>query len=215
MHGGILSGPEILAAMNKGEISITPFDEDSLKRVNPASFDLTLGSKIAVYADVVNPDFSVPSSTNVSDADAIPGCMVSPKTGWNCALDSAKKNQVVEYEMDARGFLLRPGIGYLMHTVEKVHTEKYVPIVDGKSSIGRLFAFIHVTAGYGDPGFDGQYTLEVVVVHPLIVYPGMRFCQMRFHTMVGELKSYKNTGNYQGALAEGPIPSQSYKMFAK
>lgn len=214
MSGGILSGLELQRAIKSGDITITPFDDSHLGRVNPASYDLTLGPKVAVYKDVVNADFSIPSSLDVNSG-SVPGCLVSPKTGFHCAIDASKKNEVVEYEMDSRGFLLRPGVGYLMHTAERVHTEKYVPIIDGKSSIGRLFAFIHVTAGYGDPGFDGQYTLEVVVVHPLVVYPGMRCCQMRFHTIVGDVKSYKETGSYKGDLAEGPIPSQSYRMFQK
>ena len=114
---------------------------------------------------------------------------------------------------DDTGFILMPGVGYLMHTHEKIHTDKYVPILDGKSSIGRLFCFVHVTAGYGDPGFDGQYTLEVAVLQPLIVYPGMRFCQIRFHTLVGDVDSYQKNGSYKGELAEGPIPSRSWKMF--
>lgn len=214
MSGGILSGQELHRAIKSGDIQISPFDDSHLGRVNPASYDLTLGPKVAVYEDVVRADFSCPSSHNLGDA-AVPGCLVTPKTGFHCTMDASKKNKVVEYEMDSRGFMLRPGVGYLMHTAERVRTDKYVPIIDGKSSIGRLFAFIHVTAGYGDPGFDGQYTLEVVVVHPLIVYPGMRFCQMRFHTIVGEVQSYQETGNYKGDLAEGPIPSQSYRMFEK
>lgn len=204
--GGILSGRTILERTEAGDINISPFDRKHVNfgdRLNPASYDLTLGAKLAVYRDVVYADFS----------GDVPGQMVYPRTGRNCFLDAAKKNEVVEYEMDERGFLLRPGVGYLAHTVERIHTDKFVPIIDGKSSIGRLFAFVHVTAGYGDPGFDGQYTLEVAVLHPLRVYPGMRFCQIRFHTVVGRVDSYQKKGSYRGKLAEGPIPSQSYRMF--
>lgn len=208
MEQGILTGSAIESAVKSGDIRIEPFDA---ARVNPASYDLTLGPKVAVYRDVVIPDFPAPNH------NFVPGCNVSPRGShcYNAYIDAARKNEVAEYDMDERGFLLKPGIGYLMHTAERIFTERYVPIIDGKSSIGRLFAYCHVTAGYGDPGFDGQYTLEVVVVHPLRVYPGMRFCQMRFHTYVGEARSYQQTGSYKGALAEGPIPSQSYRMFEK
>lgn len=81
---------------------------------------------------------------------------------------------------------LEPRKLYLLHTAERVSTKAFVPVLDGKSSIGRLGICIHLTAGYGDPGFDGQYTLEVTCVIPVRIYAGMRFCQMRFHTMVGE-----------------------------
>lgn len=204
MEQGILAGETIKEMVERGRIKITPYDPG---RVNPASYDLTLGSRVAVYGDVTHADFSCPGKSPA------PGCLVAPRGGVGRHLDAAQKNHVIEYEMDERGLILMPSVGYLMHTSERVLTESFVPIIDGKSSIGRLFAYCHVTAGYGDPGFDGQYTLEVVVVHPLRVYPGMRFCQMRFHTMVGEAVSYQTTGSYRGELARGPIPSQSYKMF--
>jgi len=201
-----------------GDITITPFDPENIEyesRINPASYDLTLGNEVAVYTATNSVDFRAVRS------DGIPGTRIHPKNrfdpfyarqGENC-LDAAKQNEVARYTMDKHGFVLMPGVGYLMHTAERIHTDKYVPIIDGKSSIGRLFCFVHVTAGYGDPGFDGQYTLEVVVMQPLVVYPGMRFCQMRFHTIVGKVDSYQKKGHYKGELAEGPIPSQSYKMF--
>ena len=220
--GGILSGINIREAVKAGDIDITGFEE---KRLNPASYDLLLGRHVAVYRALVQA-----GSADDWDCDAMredgswgipgerlrpryaPGERIAAHAGVNC-LDSAKENRVARYEMDDRGLLLLPGIGYLMHTEERIRTNKYVPIVDGKSSIGRLFCFVHVTAGYGDPGFDGQYTLEVAVLHPLVVYPGMRFCQMRFHTLVGDVQSYQDKGNYKGELAKGPIPSQSWKMF--
>jgi len=208
IHGGILSGTSILNAIMGGDINISPFDPEKLEfesRVNPASYDLTLGNQVAVYKATTVDDFS-PAGEKM-----LFGAKIRPRTeGY---LDVSKPNDVTRFTMGNQGMILMPGVGYLMHTAERIHTDKYVPIIDGKSSIGRLFCFIHVTAGYGDPGFDGQYTLEVVVMQPLRVYPGMRFCQMRFHTLVGKVDSYKKKGNYQGELAEGPVPSRSWKMF--
>ncbi len=231
--GGILSGRQILDSIRTGDIRISPFDWDNpshVSRVNPASYDLTLGSEVAVYTETTYPDFSCTRFYSNMEAGkeitGIPGERIRPRyidedtrtpsqsfmTRRGC-LDSAKENEVARYTMEKTGFVLMPGIGYLMHTAERISTDKYVPILDGKSSIGRLFCFVHVTAGYGDPGFDGQYTLEVAVLQPLIVYPGMKFCQIRFHTIIGEVNSYKEKGNYNGVLAEGPVPSRSWKMF--
>jgi dCTP deaminase len=227
-NGGILSGLEIKKALESGDIKISPYDpnkKEHLSRFNPASYDLTLGRHVAVYKSVVQS-----SSHDDWECDSLredgtfgvpgerlrpfysPGERIEVKSPLNC-LDAAKENKISKYEMDDRGLVLLPGIGYLMHTEEVISTDKYVPILDGKSSIGRLFCAIHITAGLGDAGFEGQYTLEVVVTHPLVVYPGMRFCQIRFFTMVGDHESYAEKGNYKGALAEGPIPSQSWKMF--
>jgi dCTP deaminase len=127
-------------------------------------------------------------------------------------LDAKEDNPTELRELPEEGFVLLPGIGYLLHTEERVRTDRYVPIIDGKSSIGRLFVTVHVTAGFGDPGFDGQYTLETTVTHPVKVYPGMRITQMRFHTIAGEVGLYE--GNYTGEGAKGPVASRSFKQFA-
>lgn len=232
-HGGILSGLSIEKAVEAGDIVIDPWNPTKLKkddRINPASYDLTLGEEVAVYSDVVcefginkNNDNTIDGrglytkinghSMNAGDYEkALFNGFLDTK---KFELDSASKNKIFKYKMDPNGFLLKPGIGYLMHTAERVKTDKYVPIVDGKSSIGRLFIAIHVTAGYGDPGYDGQYTLEVITTHPVVIYPGMNFCQMRFHTLVGEFDSYKKKGKYKGKLATGPVPSHSWKSFQK
>lgn len=202
MAYGILSGLEIIKEVKRGSIIIDPFSEDA---VNGVSIDLRLGSRAAVFRNIVHVDMD----------GKVQGERFFAKTGKTAVLDSAKKNPVTFFDMRKEGFMLRPGLSYLMHTVERIKTDRYVPIIDGKSSIGRLFVTAHITAGFGDPGFDGQYTLEVVATHPIIIYPGMRFCQMRFHTIVGDLESYSKKGNYKGDLASGPVPSQSWKMFQK
>ncbi len=124
--------------------------------------------------------------------------------------------QSMEYGYDC-GVLLIPGVLYLMHTAERIGTKRFVSVIDGKSSIGRLGICVHLTAGYGDPGFFGQYTLEVTCVREVVVYPGMRFCQVRFETMhlgLEESEPPQYDGNYQHHTATGPVPSASWKQFA-
>lgn len=202
MNSGILSGNEIRGEVESGNISITPFDP---KYLNPASYDLTLGDEVALYERVTICDFN----------GDVPGerCLPRSFLGNNNYLDAKRDNKVVRYKFDDNGFLLKPGIAYLMHTNEVVGTDKYVPIIDGKSSVGRLFIQIHATAGLGDPGFVGQYTLEVIVTVPVRVYPGMRIGQVRFYSILGDVTSYKSVGNYKGDAAVGPIPSLLWKSF--
>jgi dCTP deaminase len=217
--GGILTGPEIRNAIYAGDIEIDPLVglEDG-QFINPASYDLTLGNKVAIYSRSVyavlgGEHRATEDQFSVDEKNRIEFCM-----GNNLypdptrELDSKRPQSALEFTMHPeRGWMLKPGIGYLMHTAERVTTKRYVPVLDGKSSIGRLFITVHVTAGYGDPGFDGQYTLEVVATHPVIVYPGMRFCQMRFHVMSGEPLIYR--GNYTGEYSMGPVTSRSWKQF--
>ncbi len=227
-QGGILTGPAIREAVENGDIVIQNYDP---KRVNdefiaadgtynPASYDLKLGPLVKVYRDVVaveQPSFIRPWSDEErvgymkEHGYPMDHFLVAKSNG---VLDSKKELPTWEFSMhEERGWLVKPGIGYLMHTAERVRTQKYVPIVDGKSSTGRLFVTAHVTAGYGDPGFDGQYTLEVVSTHRVILYPGMFFCQIRFHTKVGPHQSY--AGNYTGEASLGPVASRSWRQFTK
>lgn len=200
MDVSILSGQKILQEIEAGAIKVSPFEP---KNINPASLDLRLGEKFAVYDALTVMDYQQ-SLARLRGID------------YN-VLDAKQDNQIYSNKLDSLVTVdyrvLQPGILYLMHTVERISTDKYVPIIEGKSSIGRLGISIHLTAGYGDPGFDGQYTLEVTVVHPVKVYPGMRFCQIRFNTIEGEVTSYKNTGHYIGEAANGPVSSRSYLQF--
>lgn len=151
------------------------------EHVNPASVDLTLGDTIVGYRCKLDGGF----------------------------LDSRKENPT--YREDFREVILQPGWLYLMHTVERVRATRFVPILDGKSSLGRLGVSVHQTAGYGDPGFNGQYTMEVTCVLPVRLYAGMRVAQIRFHAVQGETETYK--GNYVGETARGPVASRSWRQF--
>lgn len=70
--------------------------------------------------------------------------------------------------------------------------------------------FVHVSAGFGDVGFDGFWTLEVLVIHPLVIYPLVEVCQIFYHTTLGELKSYQSS-KYQHN--EGIQPSLLFRDF--
>ena len=205
--GGVLSDQAIRAALDEGSIKIDPFEAEQL---NPVSYDLTLGGQVTVYKGWVETE----SYTQWSLDKPKDGRLLHAVQG---TFDVKKKPEFESFQMDPKeGWVIKPGIGYLMHTRERIWTEKFIPVIDGKSSIGRLFIQIHITAGFGDPGFDGQYTLEVVAQHPVRVYPGMRIAQIRFHTIAGELvKLYQQTGHYTGEHAVGAVPSQAWRQFPK
>lgn len=108
------------------------------------------------------------------------------------------------------GIVLQANQGYLMHTQETVWTDSTAIVVDGKSSLGRLFISVHETAGFIDPGFHGQVTLEVAPLYSIRVYAGMRFCQVRFHPIVGDVTLYR--GHYVGSTAKGAVPSMVHQQ---
>ena len=93
-------------------------------------------------------------------------------------LDVRKKNPSTPIIIPDEGIILQPGIVYLASTVEYTETLKHVPIIQGKSSLGRLGLAVHVTAGFGDVGFKGHWTLELLTVQPLKIYAGMKIAQL-------------------------------------
>ena len=85
-------------------------------------------------------------------------------------------------------------------------------MVEGRSSIGRLGLFIHITAGFGDVGFSGFWTLEMFCVKPIRVYPGVEICQVFYHTIEGDFDTY-SSNKYQNN--QGIQPSMLYKDFQR
>jgi len=112
-------------------------------------------------------------------------------------LDMRKDNPSRPLSIPAEGLLLTPGTLYLGRTVEYTETRNLVPMLEGRSSIGRLGLFVHVTAGFGDVGFKGFWTLEMHCIHPIRIYAGVPICQIFYHSVEGEVMEY-STGKYQG-----------------
>ncbi len=111
-------------------------------------------------------------------------------------------------------FILHPGEFVLGSTLERVAIpDDLVARLEGKSSLGRLGLLIHSTAGYIDPGWDGQITLELsnVARLPITIYPGMPIGQISFLTLTTPVdQPYR--GKYQGQ--SGPTASEYHKNFS-
>ena len=130
----------------------------------------------------------------------------------NSPLDMKVEHKTSKMIIPETGLLLNPGTLYLGRTLEYTKTKNFVPMLEGRSSIGRLGMFVHITAGFGDVGFEGYWTLEIFVVQPLKIYPNVEICQIYFHSIEGEHEEYKR-GKYQSN--KGIQPSYLYKDFLK
>ena len=89
----------------------------------------------------------------------------------------ARPNGIEFLKIPKEGLLLQPGTLYLGRTLEYTETHGMVPMLEGRSSVGRLGLFVHVTAGFGDIGFCGYWTLEMFAVQPVRIYAGVAICQ--------------------------------------
>jgi dCTP deaminase len=146
-----------------------------------------LGSEIAI--DPFNPEQLNPNSYNLRLHDEL---VVYDAP----VLDMRAENPVSRLRIPPEGLELEPDRLYLGRTLEYTATDGFVPMLEGRSSIGRLGLFVHITAGFGDVGFRGYWTLEIFCVQPIRVYPGVQICQIFYHTIEGDYDSYEG-GKYQ------------------
>ena len=152
----ILSDQDLRLRLARGELIVTPLDDPEVQ-IQPASIDLRLGDTFVSYR--------LPHIPCVDPHD--PGTV----------------DQYTETITIAPGdaFILQPGEFALGATLERVRIPAdLVARVEGRSSIGRLAIVVHATAGFIDPGFEGQITLELSNLGRVAVklYPGMRISQI-------------------------------------
>lgn len=111
-------------------------------------------------------------------------------------------DQEIEYEHFENDEVIIPPHSFLLAT-----TMEYVKLpdnltafVEGRSSIGRMGLFIQ-NAGWVDPGFEGQITLELYNANrlPIKLIKGWRICQLVFAQM-DQFAEHPYKGKYQGQL---------------
>jgi len=156
IHIMILSDKSIKEKIKTGEISISPFSEDSLQ---PASYDLHLDSNVMYFnidgnniIDVKKPVDELMIKTQISDS----------------------------------GFVIEPHQLVLANVIEITGVDsKHVGRLEGKSSLARIGLIIHATAGFLDPGNKLRLTLEMVNLSPLPIriYVGMKIAQIAFEEL--------------------------------
>lgn len=185
----IFSDRTIKESIEAGRILIDPYDPGM---VQPSSVDLRCDPNFRVFENHRYP-------------------LIDPKAPQ----DDLTTNVRVDEE---EPFILHPGEFVLGSTYETVGlADDIVARLEGKSSLGRLGLLIHSTAGFIDPGFKGQVTLELsnVANLPIAIYPGMKIGQISFYQMTTPAEfpygSPELGSKYQGQA--GPTPSQMHADF--
>lgn len=183
----ILTKHEILRRRGS-DIKINPWNDNNL---NPNSYNLSLGDTLLVYDHVKH---------QADDEYAYHG---------DRPLDPKRDNPYHTFKIPEKGYVLYPKELYLAQTLEFTETHNLVPVISGRSSTGRLGICVHITAGFGDVGFTGHWTLEITVVRPVVVYPAMPLAQIYYHHILGDVEEYK--GKYQHNA--GVQPSMMFKDY--
>lgn len=172
----------ILADIDLKNLGSQIIEPFDLKCVQPSSYDLALDKELAIPIPYKTIDLRVDE----------------PKDSMN----------FIEFE----SYELHPGKSILACTKEIVRCPLNLSArVEGKSSLGRLFMSVHITAGVIDAGFRGQITLEIVNHGPwtIILWPGMKIAQVSYFSMTKECEipyGSKKLGSHY-LEQRGPTPS--------
>lgn len=155
----VLSDIDIIERVGNGDLTIAPYEEEN---VEPSSVDLRLGEEFK---------------------------KVEHRDGFGIVDTNISNNAALEYT-DINGQVVIEPSEFVLAT-----TQEYVEIPDdlvaevlGRSSLGRLGISVHQTAGFIDPGFEGEITLELSNhgPAPIRLYAGQRVCQIVFSELSSE-----------------------------
>ncbi|OYP34009.1 dCTP deaminase [Rhodopirellula sp. MGV] len=105
-------------------------------------------------------------------------------------LDAAVPNRYRRLTIPDEGLTLQPNVLYLGRTCEYTETHRLVPMIQGRSSLGRLGLFINPGGSLGEVGYCGTWTLEMHCVQPVRIYRGMQVCQIYYQQLFGEGSDY-------------------------
>jgi len=181
----VLSDTDITSRIRSGELNIEPYESDNIE---PASVDLRLGEEAKLVRSKASGTTKT-SVINVSNDDV---------------------EETLQFEQLESPFNINPETFVLTTTMERVEIpDDMVAHVLGRSSLGRLGISVHQTAGYIDPGFNGQITLELSNHGPAPVQlePGQRICQIVLEELSSKAKEPYGHEDSQYQNQSGPTPS--------
>lgn len=227
-----LTGPEILRRMQEKEnpdIIIRPFD---IWCLGSNSYDLHLADTLRVYKHTL-PGGMKPAIEYKGDRKRhgmrdwfkdektyerfckFPDLYDIRNPHYLIDPTNPAHHETIDIKIPENGLILSPDVGYLGSTVEYTETRNLFPYIDGKSSVGRNFILNHHTAGRGDDGFCGEWTLEIRVLYPTVVYPYMRIGQIYYEQFEGERMPYdmnphSHYNGQRGPTAAAIIPIDTF-----
>ena len=192
-------------------LNIYPFNPD---QINPNSYNVTLGDTIATYPEnianwlILNENFKGGlwrDTGYIHDWEQLLSrdmrAQIRSEYPMPQVLDTKDEPSLLKTTIPPDGITLFPGILYLGHTVERTKCHGLVPQLDGRSSVARLGITVHQTAGFGDNGFDGQWTFEITVAFPVRIYAGSQIAQVSF-TPISGVQGPWYEGKYAGQVGQ-------------
>lgn len=172
-----LSNQAIREALASGRLKITPEPEYTTSgpnaRFESNAVNLTLASRLQVVKGGVTFD---PANERITDV-----------------LRGNTREVVLT---DDKPFVLKPGVCLLAMTEERITLPSEIVgcqpalmgVIEGRSTLGRAFVTVHVTAPFVHNGTDHQITLEIVNLGKwnVVLRKGMNIAQIKFEELTGQ-----------------------------
>jgi len=111
------------------------------------------------------------------------------------------------------GIYLYPEEIYLAKTNEWTETYNLVPMMSGRSSLGRNGLHVHCSAGMGAVGYKGYWHMGIRPTKPIWVVKDLKCCQIYYYTFEGELSNMYS--GYMQELPKEELGSQMYRILKK
>jgi len=198
----ILLGNQIEKEVKKGTILYDGKNEN----IGPNSVDITLHKILKTYipCKIIEIEYNGKKYKKI----------IEDKLQDNFFISMKNNNKIYEYEIPEEGLILSPNILYLGATNEKAGSEHFIPMYEGRSSTARLGFQSHLSAGFGDIAFKSNWTLEIIVIHPLQIFKNVRVGQVYFHEVNEEAKEelFKKGKEYNSKYNKQTIAQES-KMY--
>lgn len=152
-----------------------------------------------IVIEPYNPVYINPNSCNLTLSDEL-------IVYTDDVLDCASKNAYKRIKIPKEGYILAPNTLYIAKTNERIESDKYIPQLSGRSSIGRIGLTVHVSGGFASVGFKGNWILNITCIRPTVIKPNMEICQVYFYPVVGNITKkyngkYQNLENFEGSLS--------------
>ena len=167
----ILLGTQIKEEIQNNNIDFT----GEIENVGPNSVDVTLHKTLKTYVPYKIIDILKDGKVFkkiIEDTEAM---------GPDFFIRMDENNKVYSYDIPEEGLILSPNMLFLGATNEIAGSDNFVPMYEGRSSTARLGFQSHLSAGFGDISFKSNWTLEIIVIQPLLIFKNARVGQVYFH----------------------------------
>lgn len=173
------------------------------------------GLEIQKRMTQANPDIIIDPATNILVNPNSVNLTLNENIGIykEEVLDIKGSNPLEIIDINEEGFKFLKNELYLAKTNEWTETKNLIPMISGRSSLGRNGIHVHSSACMGSIGYKGYWHIAARPVNDIVIKKNMQFCQLYYLTPDGIIDT-----EYAGSMQNLPsdeMGSQLHKILKK